>query len=126
MNPRSLGGAIAALLLGLQTLGVTPAVAGDPFEARPYVNPNYLSPRGPDGPWGHIPACQVIVKTAHTVGAVTPDDLFYCRLPVLASWRASDPCRCFVSDGIAKHVRAGMVVWRPGWWSPVTWLEPYP
>jgi hypothetical protein len=126
MKQGFLGAAIVALLLGLPLLGITPVVAGDGYVAWPYVNPNYLSPRGPEGPWGHVPVCQVIVKTAHTVGAVTPDDLFYCKLAPLASWRPSDPCRCYVSDGVTKHVRAGMVYWRPMWWSPVTWLEPYP
>src|SRR5262249_55421279 len=124
-NP-SLGTALIALVLGLQALSVAPAAAGDPYEAKPFVNRNYVSPYGPEGPWAHIPACQVIVRVAHTVGAVTGDDLFYCRLAALASWRPSDPCACFLSDGSVRRRKPGMVVWKPAWWSPVVWLDPYP
>ena len=126
MNNPSLGTALIALVLGLQALSVAPAAAGDPYEAKPFVNRNYVSPYGPEGPWAHIPACQVIVRVAHTVGAVTGDDLFYCRLAGLASWRPSDPCACFLSDGSVRRRKPGMVVWKPAWWSPVVWLDPYP
>ena len=116
MRRRSIVTVLAALVLACAFGGAGKSViAGTIDEARPEVNPFYLAPF-PENPWGHVPACQVIVKAAFAVGAVTPDDLYYCRLPPEASRHASDPCSCVVRTGDARVLRHGMVVWRPQWY----------
>jgi hypothetical protein len=110
--------AIALLVLAcaLHLAAVKPAAAGPYDVALPLFNPRYLPP-GPEGPWGHVPSCQVLVRTGIAAqAAVTPDDIRYCELPPYASRRASDPCACVLPFARPKVVRSGMVVWRPAWW----------
>ena len=104
------------LACALNLVGVNPAAAGPPpDEARRLFNPRYLVP-GPEGPWGHLPLCQVLLRVSPARPGVTADDIWYCYLPPYASRHASDPCVCAAPGPGAAVLRSGMVVWTPSWW----------
>jgi len=126
MTRRPIGTASAITLLfvacALQAVAVAPAAAWPLDEARPLVNPRYLPPWGPEGPWAHVPMCQVMVKTRVVpLRGVTQDDLRYCRLPPHASRHPSDPCTCVLPAGGVPFAQNGMVVWVPSWYRPVVY-----
>jgi hypothetical protein len=113
-------GAASAMALLLATalnlIGINPAAAGPPFdEARPLFNPRYAPPY-PEGPWGHVPLCQILLRVSPARAGVTSDDIWYCYLPPYASRHPSDPCTCAQTGNGARFLRSGMVVWTPGWW----------
>jgi hypothetical protein len=113
---RAASAIILLLACALPSDAVRPAAAGPYDVARPLFNPLYFPP-WPEGPWAHVPSCQVLVRTGTaTQAAVTPDDIWFCELPPYASRRPSDPCACVLPVAGAKVVRSGMVVWRPEWW----------
>jgi hypothetical protein len=108
--------ATVALACALSLSGMTAALAGPPFDyARPLFNPRYVPPY-PEGPWGHVPLCQILLRVSPPVRGVTADDIWYCYLPPYASRQASDPCACVAPGDGARVLRSGMVVWTPGWW----------
>jgi len=110
--------AITLLLAGaLNLIGLGSAAAGPPFDqARPLFNPRYAPPY-PEGPWAHVPLCQVLLPVSRPRPGVTSEDIWYCYLPPLASRQPSDQCACVVGpEGGAGNLRTGMVVWTPSWW----------
>ena len=111
------GAAIALLLVcALNLLGTGSAAAGPLWdEARPLFNPRYAPPY-PEGPWQHVPLCQVLLQVSPARPGVTSSDIWYCYLPPLSSRQASDPCACVVGNGERGNLRSGMVVWTPSWW----------
>ena len=121
MARETIGAASAITLLlacALNLTGATPAAAGPPGppwdEARPLFNPRYAPPY-PEGPWAHVPLCQVLMRISPPRPGVTADDIWYCYLPTYASRQASDPCACVAPVG-PRVLRTGMVVWTPSWW----------
>jgi hypothetical protein len=122
-RPIGTAAAIKLLLVACALQAVTVAAAAWPLdEARPLVNPRYLPPWGPEGPWAHVPMCQVMVKTRVVpLRGVTQDDLRYCRLPPYASRHPSDPCTCVLPVGGVPFAQNGMVVWVPSWYRPVVY-----
>ena len=119
MTRKKFGAAAAITLLlacALNLVGMTTALAGPPYdEARPLFNPRYVPPY-PEGPWGHVPLCQVLMRVSPPMSGVTADDMFFCYLPPYASRQASDPCACAQTTNSGRFLRSGMVVWTPGWW----------
>ena len=109
--------AITLLTCALNLLGISSAAAGPPYDqARPLFNPRYAPPY-PEGPWGHVPLCQVLLRMSPPRQGVSADDIWYCYLPPLSSRYPSDPCACVVGpEGGAGNLRTGMVVWTPTWW----------
>jgi hypothetical protein len=109
--------AITLLLAGaLNLIGISPAAAGPPYDqARPLFNPRYAPPY-PEGPWAHVPLCQVLLRMDAPRPGMTADDMWYCYLPPLASRHPSDPCACVVGPDERGNLRSGMVVWTPSWW----------
>src|SRR5215510_2503435 len=104
------------LACALNLIGTNPAAAGPPFdEARPLFNPRYVPPF-PEGPWAHVPLCQVLLRVSPPMPGVASEDIWYCYLPAYASRQASDPCVCVAPGSSAKVLRSGMVVWTPGSW----------
>src|SRR5262245_39816328 len=92
-----------------------------PGEARQLVNPKYLPPHNPEGPWAHVPRCQILVKAPSVpLPGVTQSDMRYCALPINAWRQASSPCSCALTtvDG-ERILQDGMVVWVPRWYTSI-------
>ena len=116
INMRS-AATLLLLACAFPAIAVAPAAAWPVDEARPLVNPRYLPPWGPEGPWSHVPVCQILVKTRVVpLRGVTQDDIRFCRLPPYASRHPSDPCTCALPAGDVSFVQPGMVVWVPSWY----------